>query len=200
MDYLNIDNINAVESGPICIKNFLTLLCQKDARIRDIFKSNNKKLKEDLKNLRENLEIDKYISAVEFARRIKEYGFMSEMIILDSNDISKHKELFPLFACLKNDYNETVFLYICDINDKGIIVKDMNYNDMLIDYASFEKFFIRRMIAIKDYSEFIKKYCDNKMLKEFANKKYNCNVDVSDGLECVGGVVLGILNVLLDIY
>lgn len=197
MEHLKIENIHALESGPVCIRNYLNYLCLKDARVRSLFQKNNKKLKEDLAVLRETLEIDRWVSPLEFARRIKEYGLLSEMIITDAKDISKYKSEFPLFACLVNDDNENVLLYVTDVNQYGIVVKDINYNDMLIDLKEFERLFSKRMIVIKDYSGFIKKYGSDRMLNALANNK-DYNSDVADGLEIVGGIVLTILDVFLS--
>ena len=139
MEYLDINAINVLESGPICLRNYLTFLCQKDPKVRDLIKSNNKDLKNDFKNIREKLEIGRGVSSTEFARRIKEYGFLSEMIITDTNDISKYNDSFPLFACLKNKNNETIYLYVSGISAQGILVKDEKFNDAFIYNRIFEK-------------------------------------------------------------
>ena len=199
MNIIDIDSIKALESGPICLRNYLAFLCQKDIEVRVLFNSNNKKLKEDLKNLRDDLEIDRWVSPLEFARRIKDYGFMSEMIITDAKDISKYKDSFPLFACLKNDSNENILLYVHDINDEGIVIKDMNYNDALIDINDFTRAFRNRMIVIKEYKGFREKYDDNRALKAFADSKDKYNIDfdgnaVLDGL----GVALDLIRILLE--
>ena len=189
MEQLKIESIHALESGPICLRSYLNYLCLKDAGVRCLFQNNNKKLKEDLNNLRDDLEIDRWVSPLEFARRIKDYGFMPEMIITDSKDISKYKDSFPLFACLKNDSNENVLLYVHDINNKGIIAKDINYNDVLIDYNDFEKAFSKRLIVIKDYSEFVKKY----------TIKYNFKSNpISSFTEDDAGIIIGGLLEILD--
>ena len=189
MEHLKIENIHALESGPVCIRNYLNYLCLKDIEVRCLFQKNNKMLKEDLKYLREKLEIDRWVSALEFARRIKEFGFLSEMIMVDAKDISKHKKSFPVIASLINDNNENVLLYVTDINDEGIVIKDVNYNDV-------ERVFTKRMIRIKDYSGFIKKYDSVKLNALANNKNYNC--DVTEGIEIAGGIALAILDIFLS--
>lgn len=186
MEYLDIDTINALESGPNCLRNYLTFLCQKDPRVRNIFKNNNKDLKNDFKNIREKLDIGRGVSSIEFARRIKEYGFYSEMIITDTSDISKHKDSFPLFACLKNKNNETIYLYVSGISAQGILVKDEKFNDAFIYNRIFEKAFNKRAIVIKDYSGFIKKYGSKADLQSYIDKNYDINDD--DALEAVGAI------------
>ena len=195
MEYLDIDTINVLESGPICLRNYLAFLCQKDPRVMKIFKSNNKDLEDDLKNIKERLDISRGVSSIEFARRIKEYGFLSEMIITDTSDISKHKDSFPLFACLKNKNNETLYLFVTGISAQGILVKDEKFNDAFIYNRIFEKAFNKRAIVIKDYSGFIKKYGSKADLKSYMNKKYDINDD--DAVEVLG-VIFGIIESFLS--
>lgn len=186
MEYLDIDSINAAESGPIALRNYLTYLCLKDEKVKRTILENSKKIKEDFKNIKDNLEINREIRSIEFARKMKEYGFLAEMQFVDFKGLEKYKKSFPMFACLRNSDVKDLYVLIYDITSYGVVVKDEKYNDRVINLDSFKQAYFNRLIEVKDYSLFFKKYISKKKMDSFAHGN---NLDAEDIFEGVLAII-----------
>ena len=141
LNYLNLNELNNIDSALVSLMNYM----------------NELKFKEDIRVMKNKLEIGRELRSLDFARKMKVYNLVADYCYVEFKDIKKYKGLFPLFACLKKDKTE-YYVLIYDITDLGIITKDINTKEQLIRIEDFKQYYNDRIIVIKDKRQFVKKY------------------------------------------
>lgn len=170
MEYFDVNSIKPVESAILSLRNYILYLYENNEEIRKSIRDINK-FKEDLKNIKEKLEIDKHIKSIEYARRMKEFGLIADMLNIEYEQILDNKKYFPIFACLNNSNNEEIYVLIYDITNDGIKVKNKNNDFNLITKRDFKKVYKNRIFYISDFKPLMKKY--NILPKDY--KSYTSN-------------------------
>ena len=157
MNYFYINNLKPLDSAILALKHYLVYLYENDADVKKSIR-NIGKFKEDLINMKEKLELDKQIRSIAYARQMKEFGLIADMLNIEFDKIKDNFDKFPVFACLNNSKNEEVYVLVYDITNDGILTKDNNNNNILIKTTDFMKAYKNRIFFISDYKELKKKY------------------------------------------
>lgn len=157
MNYFDINNIKPVDSAILALKNYLIYLYENDENVRKSIR-NVAKFRDDLINIKEKLELDKHIRSIAYARQMKEFGLIADMLNIEYDKIMYNFDKLPVFACLNNSKNEEVYVLVFDITDDGILTKDNENNTRFISVSDFKKAYKNRLFFISDYSPLKKKY------------------------------------------
>ena len=157
MEYFDINNLKPIDSAILALRNYILYLYEEDESVKMSIR-NVKKFKEDLSNIKEKLELDKHIKSIEYARRMKEFGLIADMLNIEYDKLRENKKKFPIFACLKNNNNEEIYILVYDVTRNGIIVKDKDNTMKLIRIDDFKNAYKNRIFFISDYKQLLKKY------------------------------------------
>ena len=172
MEYLDINSIRPVLSGPIALRNYM----------------NDLKYLEKVQTIKEKLEIGRELHSIEFARKLKDYRITADVKNAEYSELKRMD--FPFIACCKNLKKEELFFLVYDITDDGIVTKDENLEEKIIGVIDFKEIFNERIITIENNIEFIKKYSYSKEMHRL------------EIIECIAGgsamIGLGILEALRD--
>ena len=195
MEYFDFYSLTPIESAILSLKNYLMDLYEKNEEVRKSIR-NIGLFKSDLMYMKEKLELGKEIRSIEYARRMKEFGLIADMLNIEYDKILENKKIFPIFACIRNAERDEIYILVEDITKDGVLVKDKDKTLKIIRTEDFKKAYKNRLFFITDYKPLMKKYkiCD----KEY-DKYINKGISL-DGLSAVdsGDVAFAIISGLVD--
>ncbi len=192
MEYFDINSITPIDSAILSLRNYLLYLYNNND---EVWKSivDAEAFKKDLKNMKEKLQLDKQIRSIAYARQMKEFGLIADMLNIGYDELFYNYDKFPYFACLRNENNEEVYTLIFDAKYEGFLTIDKNNKNKLIKTEDFKKAYKNRIFFISDYSPLMKKY---------GKYNYDSYIDKGkislDGLEMLHGPA-EILKLILEV-
>ncbi|MBP5445092.1 MAG: hypothetical protein J6Y28_02875 [Acholeplasmatales bacterium] len=177
MEKIALNQLNPKDSSAIALHNYMV---SEGANL-------------SLSDLKLKVKFEKNISILNYLRILKDLNIVGDILNLTIDELKNKKEILPAFARCNLKNGEALYILICDINDKSIIVKDDKNEKKEISISDFISAYEGKVIFVKDNKEFLIEYVYRK--KYYNLTKYKALFFISLGL-----IGVSILFLLVYIY